>query len=662
MTSSERILFLRKQLAKHNHAYYVLDRPIISDREFDKLINELIQLEKKHPEFYDINSPSQRVGGQVLDSFTATKHIYPMLSLGNTYSEKELISFDERLRKITNENFDYVCELKFDGVSISLTYENKQLIQALTRGDGVQGDDVTANVKTIRSIPLKLTGSAPEFFEIRGEIFLPLEGFDKMNKDRKDAGLETYANPRNTASGSMKLLDTSEVAKRPLDCFLYYLLGEELPTSSHYDNLQQAKNWGFKIPNTIEKANSIEEVIKFIQKWEKERGNLPYEIDGIVIKIDNINLQEKIGFTAKSPRWAISYKFKAEQASTILKNITYQVGRTGAITPVANLNPVLLAGTTVKRASLHNADQIEKLDIREGDTVFIEKGGDIIPKVVGVEIKQRDLFAQPTSYINQCPSCSTVLVRKEGDAKHYCPNSDFCPPQIKGKFKHFISRKAMNIDDIGEKTIDELFKRGLILQLPDLYSLEESELLKLGKNVEKSVKNMLDSIEKSKEVSFEKVLFALGIRYVGETVAKKLARSFKDINSLIDASFEDLVAVDEIGDKIAESLIDYFSAPHNINIINTLEAKGLKFHILEKKSISAILLNCSIVISGSFTSFTRIELKNTIEQHGGKNVAAISQKTSFVVAGENMGPKKRSKANELGIPILTEDEFIKKIS
>ena len=500
MKPLERIAFLRKELSKHNHAYYVKDAPVISDFNFDQLLYELQELEINHPGFFDANSPTQRVGGEVLEGFKAVKHNYRMLSLGNTYSPKDLHDFDVRINKLTDDDFEYVCELKYDGISISLTYENGELIQALTRGDGTQGDDVTANVKTIKSIPLKLKGDYPEKFEIRGEIFLPIAGLVQMNEIRIEQALEPYANPRNTASGSLKLLDTKEVAKRPLDCYLYYLLGNNLPSNTHFDNLQKAKEWGFKIPLEIEKHKTINDVLIFIEKWDAKRHDLPYEIDGIVIKVNDINLQEEMGFTAKSPRWAISYKFKAEQASTILEEITYQVGRTGAITPVANLLPVQLAGTTVKRASLHNADQIEKLDIREGDKVFVEKGGEIIPKVVGVELKARDLFSQPTRYITHCPSCSTELVRKEGDVKHYCLNAESCPPQIKGKFEHFISRKAMNIDGLGGETIDLLIQEGLISEISDLYLLEKDDVLPLERIAEKSAENLILGIEESKKI------------------------------------------------------------------------------------------------------------------------------------------------------------------
>ena len=663
MSDKERISFLRKELAEHNHSYYVLDTPKISDFQFDKLLKELQALEDRNQELFDPNSPTQRVGGAVLDGFKTIKHKYRMLSLGNTYSSDDLHDFDARLRKLTDQDFEYVCELKYDGVSISLTYENGELIQALTRGDSTQGDDVTANVRTIKSIPLKLKGDYPTNFEIRGEIFLPIVGLQQMNKIRVEEGLEPYANPRNTASGSLKLLDANEVAKRPLDCYLYYMLGERLPSANHYDNLQKAKTLGFKIPNEIAKHKSIDDVLKFIEKWDTKRHNLAYEIDGIVIKVNNIDLQEEMGFTAKSPRWAISYKFKSEQASTILQEITYQVGRTGAITPIANLEPVQLAGTTVKRASLHNADQIAKLDIREGDMVFVEKGGEIIPKVVGVELKDRNLFSQPTAYIQYCPICATELVRKDGDAKHYCLNSETCPAQIAGKFEHFISRKAMNIDGLGGETIELFIQEGLILEISDLYHLKKEDLLPLERMAEKSVENLLLGLEESKEVPFERVLFALGIRYVGETVAKVLCKHFKTIEKIISADVETLIAVDEIGDKIAESVVFYFSQQQNRDLIFNLETAGLQFtSVIKDTSVSEILKGMKIVVSGVFSQFSRVELKKMIEEHGGKNISSISKNTTFVLAGDNMGPSKQQKATDLGIPLVSEEEFLVKIS
>lgn len=663
MTVQDRIVFLRSELQQHNHNYYVLDNASISDFEFDMLLNELIELEKQHPEFYDANSPTQRVGGDLIKSFNTVAHQYRMLSLGNTYSSDELLGFDKRITKLVETEIEYVCELKYDGVSISLKYENGELVQALTRGNGTHGDDVTVNVKTINSIPLKLKGDYPSKFEIRGEIFLPHQGFEQMNEKRLADDLEPFANPRNAASGSMKMQDSKEVAKRPLDCFLYYLLGKELPSFKHFDNLQSAKKWGFKIPDEIQVCSSIEKVISFVNYWDEKRHNLPYDIDGIVIKVNDLKLQEQMGFTAKTPRWAISYKFKAEQVVTTLNEITYQVGRTGAITPVANLEPVLLAGTIVKRASLHNADQIEKLDIREGDKVYVEKGGEIIPKIVGVAIKERDLFSQPTVYIGHCTECQTELVRSEGDAKHYCPNELFCPPQIKGKFEHFISKKAMDIDGIGPETIDLLFENKLISTIPDLYDLKKEDLLPFKKDGDKWATNIIEGLKQSKTIPFERLLFALGIRYVGETVSKVLVKEYQHIDALMCASQEELENVNEIGGKIAESVVQFFHDENNVTLVQRLKNHDLCFEIGEEnKAISSKLSGMSIVISGVFSKFSRDELKKIIEQHSGKNVGSISKKTTFVVAGENMGPSKLQKAEKLNVPLLSEDEFIKKIS
>ena len=663
MNVQDRIVFLRSELQQHNYNYYVLDKPAISDFEFDMLLNELIDLEKQNPQFYDANSPTQRVGGELIKSFDSVAHEYRMLSLGNTYSTGELVDFDKRITKLVETDIEYVCELKYDGVSISLKYENGELKQALTRGNGTHGDDVTVNIKTINSIPLKLKGDYPSKFEIRGEIFLPHEGFDQMNEKRIANDLEPFANPRNAASGSVKMQDSKEVAKRPLDCFLYYLLGKELPSQRHYENLQTAREWGFKIPHEIEVCSSIDKVIDFVNYWDIKRHHLPYDIDGIVIKVNDLRLQEQMGFTAKSPRWAISYKFKAEQVSTVLNEITYQVGRTGAITPVANLEPVLLAGTVVKRASLHNADQISKLDIRVGDKVFVEKGGEIIPKIVGVVVTERDLFSQPTVYISHCPECDTPLVRSEGDAKHYCPNDLMCPPQIIGKFEHFISKKAMDIDGIGPETIDLLFENQLIASIPDLYDLKKEDLLPFKKEGKKWSSNIIESLEQSKAIPFERLLFALGIRYVGETISKVLVKEFQNIDHLMIADKERLENVDEIGEKIAESVVLYFKNKENIKLIDRLKNQGLCFEIDEEsKAISSQLSGMSIVISGVFSHFSRDELKKLIEQHGGKNVSSISKKTTFVVAGENMGPSKLQKVEKLNVPLLSEDEFIKKIS
>ena len=663
MTVQDRIVFLRSELQQHNHNYYVLDNASISDFEFDMLLNELIELEKQHPEFYDANSPTQRVGGDLIKSFNTVAHQYRMLSLGNTYSSDELLGFDKRITKLVETEIEYVCELKYDGVSISLKYENGELVQALTRGNGTHGDDVTVNVKTINSIPLKLKGDYPSKFEIRGEIFLPHQGFEQMNEKRLADDLEPFANPRNAASGSMKMQYSKEVAKRPLDCFLYYLLGKELPSFKHFDNLQSAKKWGFKIPDEIQVCSSIEKVISFVNYWDEKRHNLPYDIDGIVIKVNDLKLQEQMGFTAKTPRWAISYKFKAEQVVTTLNEITYQVGRTGAITPVANLEPVLLAGTIVKRASLHNADQIEKLDIREGDKVYVEKGGEIIPKIVGVAIKERDLFSQPTVYIGHCTECQTELVRSEGDAKHYCPNELFCPPQIKGKFEHFINKKAMDIDGIGPETIDLLFENKLISTIPDLYDLKKEDLLPFKKDGDKWATNIIEGLKQSKTIPFERLLFALGIRYVGETVSKVLVKEYQHIDALMCASQEELENVNEIGGKIAESVVQFFHDENNVTLVQRLKNHDLCFEIGEEnKAISSKLSGMSIVISGVFSKFSRDELKKIIEQHSGKNVGSISKKTTFVVAGENMGPSKLQKAEKLNVPLLSEDEFIKKIS
>jgi len=659
---SQKILILREKLSKYNHAYYVLDNPIISDIEFDKLMNELIELEQKHPEMYDASSPSQRVGGGILEGFNTVKHQYSMLSLSNTYSEEELLEFDRRIKKNINSSYEYVCELKYDGVSINLVYENGKLTQALTRGDGEYGDDVTDNVRTIKSIPLEITGDFPDFFEIRGEIFLPISGFHKMNKERIQKGLEKYANPRNTASGSLKLLDNNEVAKRPLDCYLYYLLGDNLPSSSHFYNLEKAKEWGFKVPKEIKKYNNIQDVIEFTKKWEEGRDDLPYEIDGIVIKVNDINLQKELGATSKSPRWAIAYKFKTEQVSTKLESISYQVGRTGAITPVANLRSVLLGGTNVKRASLHNEDQIKKLDIREGDIVLIEKGGEIIPKVVGVLKDKRDLFSKTTEYITHCPSCDTKLIRNTGDVKHYCFNYQNCLPQIKGRFEHFISRKAMNIDGLGSETIELLVKEGIVKCFSDLYTLNKDILLSLDRIADKSANNLLNSLENSKSNSFDRVLFALGIRYVGQTVSQILAAYFKNIDDLINADFETLISIDEIGDKIALSVMEYFSNDKNIKDISLLKNCGLKFAFSDTEQISNSLNDMRIVISGVFQQFSREEMKDIIKNHGGKNVSSISKNTTFVIAGDNMGPAKKKKAEKLGVDIISEEEFLLKIN
>jgi DNA ligase (NAD+) len=660
MDAKSRINILSKALEAHNHAYYLLDSPTISDFEFDKLLEELLILENDNPEFADLNSPTQRVGGTVNKNFETVTHKRAMLSLGNTYSEDDLRDFDKRIQKIITEPYTYVCELKYDGTSISLHYKNGVLTQALTRGDGSQGDNVTSNVRTINTIPLKLSGNPPVEFEIRGEIFLPHKGFELMNVERVEAGLEAFANPRNASSGSLKMQDSSVVAKRPLDCFLYHVLDVRNTIDSHYLKLEEARKWGFKIPTETKTYTTIEGVLSFVFYWEKERKNLAYDIDGIVIKVDSSLQQEELGFTAKSPRWAISYKFKAEQAITLLNEITYQVGRTGAITPVANLKPVQLAGTTVKRASLHNADQIAKLDIRVGDTVYVEKGGEIIPKIVGVALKERDLFSQPTLYISHCPECNTALVRKDGEAQHYCPNEKACPPQIKGKIEHFISRKAMNIDGLGTETIDQFFKEGLISNVADLYFLTKEQILPLERMAEKSASKAVSSILTSKKVPFERVLYALGIRYVGVTVAKKLAYHYQNLKALQAADLENLTKVDEIGGRIAQSLLDWFEVEDNKLLIARLIEAEVQLEI--DSAILAdrthILQGKSFVISGVFTNHSRDELKKMIEQNGGKNTASISKKTSYLVAGDKMGPSKREKAENLEVSIISENEFI----
>jgi len=658
MNVKERIDFLRKEISGHNHSYYVLDNPSVSDFEFDSLLKELQNLENLHPEYFDRNSPTLRVGGSVIDGFVSVPHKYRMLSLGNTYSEEDLIDFDTRLKKITDQPIKYVCELKYDGVSISLSYKNGQLIQALTRGDGTKGDDVTLNVKTIKSIPLKLKGNYPKEFEIRGEIFIPISDFNKMNENRAKECLEPYANPRNTASGSLKLLDSKEAGKRPLDCFLYYLLGENNPTTSHYNNLQEARKWGFKIPTEIEQFNDINGVLSFVKKWEEKRKHLPFEIDGIVIKVDDVNMQEEMGFTAKSPRWAISYKFKAEQVSTRLNKITYQVGRTGAITPVANLEPVQLAGTRVKRASLHNADQIAKLDIREGDVVYVEKGGEIIPKVVSVEVKNRNLFSKPTEYIKNCPSCNTELIRPDGDAKHYCTNSDSCLPQIIGKFEHFISRKAMNIDGFGIETIERLIKINELKTFSDIYTLNEQKLVSIDRMAEKSASNLLIAIENSISQPFHKVLFSLGIRHVGETVALNLVNHFETIENLMDADFEEIISVNEIGEKIADSLLEYFSDYTNRLEIQKLKDLGLSFKN-NYQNKNTPLSNLKFVVTGTFEKISREDLKQKILLNGG-TVSASVNKNVILIVGENAGPSKILKADNLGIEKLTYSGFITK--
>lgn len=663
MNPEQQIRQLREELDRHNYLYYVLDQPDISDFEFDQKLKKLQQLEAQYPEFFDPNSPTLRVGGAVTKNFATVVHEFRMHSLDNSYSKEELLDWEKRIKKLIDGEVEYTCELKYDGASINLTYIDGMLYQAVTRGDGFQGDNVTANVKTIRSVPLKLQGDFPKKFHIRGEIILPLSGFHKMNQERIEAGEEPYANPRNTASGSLKLQDSAEVAKRPLDCLLYALVGEKLPVSSQYEALQKARAWGFKVPDVFRLAKNMDEVFEFLEYWDEHRHELPYETDGVVIKVNSLLQQEELGYTSKSPRWAIAYKFKTEQAVTTLEKITYQVGRTGAITPVANLKPVLLAGTIVKRASLHNADQIEKLDIREGDTVFVEKGGEIIPKIVGVDTQQRDLLSKPTTYITHCPECGTALIRQEGEAQHYCPNFSGCPPQITGRIQHFISRKAMDIEGLGSETVELLFKENLIQNYADLYSLTKEQLLPLERMADKSAENLLQGVQRSKQIPFERVLYALGIRFVGETVAKKLAKHYQTLDRLMQATPEDLMQVDEIGERIAESVYEFFSNPDNVQLIQRLKEYGIQFQISaeELQGQTDILQGKTFVVSGVFEKVSREELKKLIEKNGGKVSGSISSKTSWVIAGANMGPSKLEKATSLGIPIISENDFLKMI-
>lgn len=668
----KRIKLLSLEIEAHNHRYYTLSQPTISDYEFDKLIEELIILEREYPEFLSAHSPSQRVGGTITKEFEQVAHRYPMLSLNNTYSEQEIIDFVKRISKIIEHPLTYVCELKFDGMAIGLTYIKGLLQRAVTRGDGIQGDDVTANVKTIRSIPLKLVGDYPQEFEIRGEVFYSHRAFNSLNNERLENNEPLFANARNAASGTLKMQNSAEVARRPLDCFLYMLYGENLPHLSHYDNLQEAKKWGFKIPENIKLCQNVKDIFEFIRKWDLKRNQLDYNIDGIVIKVNSLSDQQLLGYTAKSPRWAIAYKYQAEQVTTKLISIIYQVGRTGVITPVANLKPVLLAGTMVKRASLHNSDIIRSLDLREGDTVIVEKGGEIIPKIVNVDIKERSKISEPAKFIEHCPECGTLLKRNEGEANHYCPNEYHCPPQIKGRIEHFISRKAMNIDSLGEGKIELIFENGLINDVADLYELKYGDLYGLQKQIidnennkerkvsfkEKTVNNILKGIEKSKNVDFERVLYAIGIRYVGETVAKKLARHFQSIDKLMHAGFDELITVEEIGNKIANSIIDFFSIDKNVQLIERLRFSGLQLEsCVEAKLLSNKLKGKLFVVSGVFQNYSRDEIKQLIEKHGGKNVSSISSKTDYVIAGENMGPSKLYKAQKLGIKIINEKEF-----
>ncbi|HEU4791927.1 MAG TPA: NAD-dependent DNA ligase LigA [Flavobacterium sp.] len=652
---------LREELNLHNHNYYVLDKPTLSDYEFDMKLKELQDLENKHPEFFDANSPTQRVGGTVTKNFETIPHEYRMYSLDNSYSKEDLIDWENRIQKVLGDvPLEYTCELKYDGASISITYENGKLKRAVTRGDGFQGDDVTNNIKTIKSIPLQLKGNYPEQFAIRGEIILPFAGFEKMNQELIEIGETPYSNPRNTASGSLKLQDSTEVAKRPLDCLLYFLTGPNLPFNSQFEGLEAARNWGFKAPAEAKLAKNLEEVFKFIEYWDVHRHELPYETDGVVIKVNDFRHQEELGYTAKSPRWAIAYKFKSEQVATRLNSISYQVGRTGAITPVANLEPVQLAGTIVKRASLHNADQIEKLDIRIHDTVFVEKGGEIIPKIIAVDLSKRPDNSEPTKYITHCPECSAELIRGEGEANHYCPNFYGCPPQIIGRIQHYISRKAMDIEGLGGETVALLFNNGLVHNYADLYELTVEQILPLERMAQKSAENLVKGVENSKSIPFESVLFALGIRFVGETVAKKLAKHYKNIDALQQATLMDLILVDEIGERIAQSVIDFFENNENKSIIERLKSYGVQFEIVEKVNPNATekFLGKIFVVSGVFSTFSRDELKKAIEDNGGKVGSSISAKTDFVVAGDNMGPAKLEKANKLNVAIISEDQFI----
>ncbi|GAB1309560.1 NAD-dependent DNA ligase LigA [Urechidicola sp. KH5] len=658
-TIKDKIESIRKDLRQHNHNYYVQDNPTISDFEFDQLLKELEELEKSHPEFFDPNSPTQRVGGAITKNFETVVHKNRMYSLDNSYSKEDVEDWEKRIHKLSGTtDLSYTCELKYDGASINLRYENGVLVNAVTRGDGFQGDNVTANIRTIKSIPLVVENFVQDF-EIRGEIILPIDGFNKMNEERVAAGEDPYRNPRNTASGSLKLQDSAEVANRPLDCLLYHVVGV-VPYKTHAATLDAARNVGFKIPKAIQVCNNVEEIMSFIEYWDSKRHDLPYETDGIVIKVNELHVQEELGFTSKAPRWAIAYKFKAEQESTVLDRITYQVGRTGAITPVANLQPVQLAGTIVKRASLHNADQIEKLDIREGDTVYVEKGGEIIPKVVGVDLSKRPFDSVPTIYASHCPDCDTELVRTEGDAKHYCPNTYGCPTQITGRIQHYISRKAMNIDGLGSETVELLFKENLIQNYADLYELTVEKVLPLERMAEKSAQNLVLGIEASKQIPFEKVLFALGVRFVGETVAKKLARHFKSIDALFTASFEELVTVDEIGDRIAESIVDFGNDLGNIQLIDRLKSYGVQLEIDASvtENQSDVLAGKVFVVSGVFVKVSRNELKKLIEENGGKVSSSISKKTTYIVAGANMGPSKKEKAEKLKVPIIDEDDFL----
>ncbi len=676
--AKQKIERLTRELQEHNYRYYVLAQPTISDYEFDLKLKELENLERQFPQFKLPDSPTQRVGGEPTKEFKTVRHEYPMMSLSNSYSIGEIVDFDNRIRKLTGKNPEYVCELKYDGLSISLIYENGLLVRAVTRGDGIQGDDVTANVKTIRSIPLRLRGNFPSRLEIRGEIFMPHKEFERLNREREEIGESPFANPRNAAAGSLKLQDPAEVAKRNLDCFLYYIPHDIEGIKTHYQSMQYAAKLGFKISKNMALCKNIDEIKEYINDWDEGRKHLPYDIDGIVIKVNDLQLQKELGYTAKSPRWAIAYKFKAEQVETVLLSVDYQVGRTGAVTPVANLKPVLLAGTTVKRASLHNADIIKSLDLHIGDTVYVEKGGEIIPKIVGVNIEKRPAGAKPVEFIKTCPECGTPLARKEGEAAHYCPNEDGCPPQIKGKLEHFISRKAMNIDSLGEGKIEMLYDHGLVKNIADLYDLTYDKLIGLEKIIpaedgkkekkiafrEKTVNNILSGIEQSKSVPFPRVLYALGIRYVGETVAKKLAAHFKNIDNIINANYDELVSVDEIGEKIAESVINFFNKEEHLKIIERLKEKGIRFEIKEQEQniTENKLKGKTFVVSGVFKNYSRDQIKALIEKYGGKNTGSISSKTDYLLAGDKMGPAKKEKAQKLNIAIISEEDFEKMIS
>ena len=665
MVVKDKIKALREALEQHNYNYYVLSAPTISDREFDEMMKELQVLEEAHPEYADPHSPTQRVGSDLSKEFEQVVHKYPMLSLGNTYSEDEVKDFYERIARDLNEPFEIVAELKYDGPSISLPNEGGRLVRAVTRGEGTRRDDVTANVKTIRSVPLKLMGDRyPATFEIRGEILLPWAEFDRLNKEREEQEEPLFANPRNAASGTLKQQNPAVVAARKLDAYFYYLLGEELPAETHFDNLEAARSWGFKIPNVIRVCNSLEDIYDYIAYWDVERKNLPVATDGIVLKVNSLRQQRNLGFTAKSPRWAIAYKFQAERAVTRLNSVSFQVGRPGAVTPVANLEPVLLAGTTVKRASLHNADIIEGLDLHLGDKVFVEKGGEIIPKIVGVDVEARGLLVgDKVRFIRSCPECGTPLMRPEGEAAHYCPNEAGCPPQIKGKIEHFVTRRAMNIN-MGPETVEDLYEAGYIKDTADLYTLEIADLLRLERWADKSARNLMASLEESKQVPFERVLYGLGIRFVGETVAKRLVSAFHSMEQLEQASFEDLTAVDEIGERIARSIIAYFADERNRTLVNRLKEYGLQMSVPEEKlaNRSEKLKGLSIVISGTFAKHSRDEYKAMIEQHGGKNSGSVSGKTDYILAGDNMGPAKLEKAAKLGVKIINEDEFLNMIA